>query len=81
MGGDLVADRGLRAADAVDRDDLIAGATSAAEAPLAVTVWTVVLATDWPFDTAITQKITKAITRFTAGPARITTTRFHTFWL
>ena len=72
----------LRAADPVDRDDLIAGRRiSAADAPLAVTVWTVVLATVWPFDSAIAQKITNAISRLTAGPARITTIRFHTFWL
>ena len=57
------------------------GRISAADAPLAVTVWTVVLATVWPFDRAIAQKITNAITRLTAGPARITTIRFHTFWL
>ena len=46
-----------------------------------MTVCTVVLATLWPFDTASAQMITNAITRFTAGPARITTIRFHTGWL
>jgi hypothetical protein len=34
-----------------------------------------------PLDSSSAQTIPKAISRLTAGPARITTTRFHTGWL
>ncbi len=44
-------------------------------------VATFVVGTAWPCESAIAQKITNAISRFTNGPARITTIRFQTFWL
>ena len=68
--------------DAVDRDD--AGRRDAgpprtpAPSRSSRRSWS---ATDWPCDRAIAQKIRNAIRRLTAGPARITTIRFQTFWL
>ena len=57
------------------------GRRTAADADPFSIVATFVFATDWPCDRAMAQKIKNAISRFTAGPARITTIRFHTFWL
>ena len=54
----------------------------AAGVPLATPATALVgTTTCWPWEYSSAQAIPKAMRMFTAGPARMVTTRFHTGWL
>ena len=78
MGRDLVAKLGELAAPSVDGDELVPGRRIDAAGEFGRTLSTVFVGS--ATSKARKKRITNAIARLTAGPAAMTTIRFHTGW-